>query len=295
MKPLSMKCCYRCVAQVITLMVLFWISKALFAQNMVTEVLSAGFRSTDELVAILRPLIPPPGSIGGFQNQLVIKTTADNLDEIKRLLLTLNKPPANLLISVRRQLDAEINHDLREAQITMNTANAGARVGSASSQQSAKGIIRHGHVSVTGGASQRTIRSQGRGTQQLRVLEGKKAFIRTGESVPTGERTVIVNGAGVSVNDSVRYQEFGTGFSVQARLNGDHVTLDIYPSRRERRGDSSAAVQLASTSISGVLGQWMQIGGVNSSSVRDSSRLGSSRHITTNKQDDMYVKVERLN
>jgi hypothetical protein len=79
-------------------------ANATLAQELVTEVLPAGFRSAAELTAILKPLIPPPGSVAGFHNQLVIKTTAANLAELRQLLAKLDKAPANLLVSVRRTL-----------------------------------------------------------------------------------------------------------------------------------------------------------------------------------------------
>jgi hypothetical protein len=74
----------------------------------------------------------------------------------------------------------------------------------------------------------------------------------------------------------------------------EQVTLDIFPYQRERRGDDSASVEQASTSISGYLGRWMAIGGVDSSAVHDSSRIGSSRTVTTSRRSTIYVKVETI-
>ena len=53
-------------------------------------------------------------------------------------------------------------------------------------------------------------------------------------------------------------------------------------------------LQEVSTTVSGLLGLWMPLGGVNSQSTRNDSRIGGSRTTTSRRDDDIYVKVERL-
>ena len=130
--------------------------------------------------------------------------------------------------------------------------------------------------------------------QTLRVLEGKEAFIQTGESVPTPERNIVISGAAVSIAEGTRYEEYGTGFYVRPRLAGDSVVLDIIPSRRERRGDGSAAVREASTSVSGALGRWIEIATADGQTSHRSSGIASSRLRSTRRNDAIYVKVQRL-
>jgi len=265
------------------------------AQNMVTAVVPAGFRSADELAAILRPLIPPPGSISGFHNQLVIKTTAENLAELRQLLARLDRAPANLLVSVRHTLDAEIRADLAQAKLVLRGNSGRLRIGTRRANRAHSGVsVRGDGISTSVELQRRTITDTGSSTQRVRVLEGSEAFIRTGESVPISNRQVIINRGGAYVSKSTRYEEFGSGFWTIARLNGDHVTLDINPERRRRRRDGSAAVQRVSTSVSGFLGRWMEIGGVNTLVDRASSAIGSSRSSASRQQHSIYVKVDRL-
>jgi len=106
-------------------------------EEMVTEVITVGFRSADELIAILRPLVPRPGSVSGLSNKLVIRTTPSNLAEIRSILAELDRAPANLLISVRHEIDEEIRRDLleafgevREGDVTVSTGRtAGSGTG----------------------------------------------------------------------------------------------------------------------------------------------------------------------
>lgn len=242
------------------------------AEALVTEVIPAGFRNAEELAEILRPMVSPPGSVNGFHGQIVIRTTPHNLAELRRILSSLDTAPANLLVTVRRTLDAQISQDL---------ARGSARIG----PDHARGALHLQHQART---------HQGSDEQTLRVLEGKEAFIHAGESVPTRDRSVLITGSGVAITHGTRYEEFGNGFYVRPRLNGEHVVLDIIPSSRERRGDGSAAVREASTSISGPLGRWMQISTVDEHGTRVDSASASSKITRTRRGDGIYVKVQRL-
>jgi hypothetical protein len=281
-----------------------WLPNAASAQELVTEVLPAGFRSAAELAAILKPLIPPPGSVAGFHNQLVIKTTAANLAELRQLLAKLDKAPANLLISVRRNLDDDISHDLAQARLALRSRGGHASIatqrlenGDNNNQlgNGSRATVRHRALKMQGSLQQRTVTNQDESTQRVRVLEGKEAFIRSGESIAVADRQLIITGSGVVVNEATRQEEFGSGFWASARLNGDQVVLEIYPNQRRRHSDGSASVQGTSTSVSAVLGQWMEIGGVNIQAAHSRSAIGSVRRLTTRQRRSTYVKVERLN
>jgi hypothetical protein len=270
-------------------------TQAASGQTMVTEVVPAGFRSAEELAAVLRPLVPAPGSVNGFSGQLIIKTTPENMAELKRVIWTLDKAPANLLVTVKHTLDAEIRRDLAEAQIRLGSGNVRAGAGSVRSGPGARIGAQRGGVAGDVRVERSIATRRSGDAQSVRVLEGKQAFIHSGESVPVGESSVVVTGAGVSVSEGTRYEEFGAGFFVRPRLSGDSVILDITPSRRQRRGDGSASVQEASTSVSGVLGHWMEIGGVSETTSRIRRGVTSSRIRTTRRDGRIFVKVERLN
>ena len=116
------------------------------AQNLVTEVIPVGYRSAAELVPILQPLIPPPGGVSGISNQLVIRTTPENLEEIRGVLASIDRAPANLMISVRHTLDEEIRRDLveafgavRDGDVTISTGRSGGGRGAAVTVESDSG------------------------------------------------------------------------------------------------------------------------------------------------------------
>ncbi len=273
------------------------VSAPLRAVSMLTEVIPTQ-RNAAELVEILRPLIPAPGSINSFRNQLIIKTSEDNLAEIRAVLNKLDQAPENLLISVRFSDDAEIRRDLAEANIRIRSSNLSLSRGRNPSGRGLRAEI-GGADARTGIRIQRSATTRtGNEVHALRVLEGQQAFIRTGQSVPLADEQVSVSGYGVTILRGIRFEEFGSGFYVLPRLNGDQVSLEISTQRRRLNGRSnainSARVQETATTLSGRLGRWMEIAGVNSTAYRSASGLDSSRVRTTRDNNSIYVKVERL-
>ncbi len=265
------------------------------AVEMVTEVLPIGYRSAAELLQVLRPLVPPPGSISGFQDQLIVRTTPANLEELKKVLLELDRAPANLLISVRHTMDEEVRADLIAARARIASGNVRARVGERPSPGGASVSVGSGDVRLGAQVSRRISTEQSSEVQTVRVLEGREAFIRSGESVPVGEGYVTITGRGtVTESSGVRYEDFDSGFVVRPRLNGDRVTLDILRSRRRLNPDQSARIDDVSSSVSGVLGRWIALSGEAAENQLSGRGLTSSRTLSTRSESGVFVKVERL-
>jgi type II secretory pathway component GspD/PulD (secretin) len=271
---------------------------AFAASGMVTEVVTVGYRPVDEMIAILRPMVPKPGSVSGAYGKIVIRTTPENMREIKEILATLNRAPANLLVSVRYTVNEEVRRDLYEAFGEVGGGNVGISTGRDAG--TGRGlVISHQEGEQTAGVRidrAETSRSDG-GTQRVRVLEGEEALIRAGQSVPVTEDRVEVSSSGVTtVERSTAYRNVDSGFYVRARLNdGDRVTVEIFP-RHDRLASGSGNIDLreASSVVSSRLGRWMEVGGVSGTSSDSSREIGASSGATTSSEYTTYLKVDRL-
>lgn len=247
------------------------------AERLVTEVITIGFRSAQEMVPIVAPFVPSPGTVVGFQNQLVVKTTASNLEEIKALLASLDRAPANLLISVRNTIDAEVRRDLAAAFAHVDS-DGGFEAGvQASTNQSS---------------------SHRRDVQRVRVLEGREAFIQAGESVPIAGQTIVVTGNTVTTVHSVEYQNVSRGFYVKPQLSGsgNRVTVQISQNRDALSASGGGSIDTRSTStvVSGALGRWMEIGGINEQHSSTSSGIAASTTSSGSSHYGIYIKIDRL-
>jgi len=268
------------------------------AGGMVTEVIEAGYRPVDELVRIIRPMVPKPGSVSGAYGKIVIRTTAENMREVKEILAKLNRAPANLLVSVRYSMNEEVRRDLFEAFGQASSGNVAIATGR--DANSGRGLT----ISTQDGGQKAGVRideSRGAGndagTQRVRVLEGKEAFIQSGQSVPVNSERTIVSGSGVTtVQRSTGFKNVTSGFYVRARLNdNDRVSVEIFP--RQNRLDASSGtidVREASTVVSSPLGRWIEIGGVSSTATSSTRSIGAASSTSNSSQSATYLKVERL-
>jgi type II secretory pathway component GspD/PulD (secretin) len=99
--------------------------------------------------------------------------------------------------------------------------------------------------------------------QSVQVVEGGRAYINVGQSLPMPLRQVVVGPGGAMVTDSVVYRDIGQGFYAEPRVVGDRVTLEISPQfdTPGNAGYGSANTQRVSTTVSGRLGEWIELGG----------------------------------
>jgi len=256
------------------------------AQPLVMGILPLRYRTAEQMVPLVRPLVPPPGTVSGIQNQLIVHTTPQNLAEIRAVLERIDTLPRRLLISVRQDAD------------TVSAADGVSASGRAA--------VGRGEVSIgnpppgTGAGVQvySTTRSgSDRANQQVQALEGQPAMIHAGRSIPVPVRQVVRGPAGVQAVDSVEYREVSTGFQVVARLSGDEVILDILPQRQSVASGplpGSVDTQQIATTVRGRLGEWIDLGGsARSSDDRQSVLLGRAGASTASERR-VLVKVEEL-
>ena len=266
----------------------------------VVEVIPLQYRSGEQVIPVIRPLLGPDSSVSGFQNQLVIRATPAELAQVRRVLAGIDTAPRRLLITVRQ--DADSDRSRREAEISGSIGNDNARVTipGSGSRSGGNAVLREGDDRLRA----RVIDSQRSGssgsTQSIQVLEGRSAFIRIGESRPVRSRQVvrtIVNGQVVDrVVEGTEYRNADIGFSVLPRLQGDIVTLDIDPRNDSfddaRRGTIN--VQRVTTTVSGRLGEWIDLGGVIDSRSDERSALLGRSSTRTDERRRVQVKVEEL-
>lgn len=273
-------------------------------QNSALEVITLRFRTAEQVMPVLKPLLDKTGTMSGMQNQLIVRTTPANLADIKRVLETLDAVPRRLMITVRQ--DATIERDRTQADVTGRVTVGGAGVAVPDSTSARGGVVevQRGADVLRGRIDNTRSLDADRNTQSLQVLEGSSAFIRAGQSVPVPQRQIvrtIVNGQIVErVNNAVEYRDVMTGFYVLPRLAGDRVTLEISPQRdtlaspEQNLPRGSVNVQQAATTVSGRLGEWIEVGGVvQGVSNQQTMILGSTRE-TSSDNRRILLKVEEI-
>jgi hypothetical protein len=184
--------------------------------------------------------------------------------------LIVRTSPANLA-ELRRALD-ELDRPLRRLQISVRFDDA---LDSAARGVETSGRVTNRGSSVDVRAQDRQSAATERVDQRVQVLEGARAFISSGRSAP------VYDGAG--------FRETSSGFEAIPRLAGDGVLVEI-----AQRRDTPARQQAMSTTVSGRLGQWLDIGGAVEAASRDESAILSARSSGSVRTGRVWLRVDEL-
>lgn len=208
------------------------------------EVIELKGKTADEVLPVLLPLVEPGGTLSGLNNQLFLRASPRNREDIKRALAAIDKPARRLIIYVahdRKRMNAQ-----REAEAIGQVV-----LGSNS------------RVEVEGRVWDTQSQREEKAAQRVQTVEGGRAFIQVGRSLPVPMRMVAVGPGAAVVNEGVVYRDIGSGFYATPRLAGDRVTLEIsqQAEQLERGRPGSIATQRLSTTVSGRLGEWIELGG----------------------------------
>lgn len=271
---------------IIRFIILCVLMQPVLAAEPTLEIIPLRHLPAEQAVALVKPFIDKDGALSGRNNQLIVRTTPENLAQIRQMLKTLDVAQRRLLVTVRQDGHSD----------------------QAGSEASLRGSIKSGDVRISthrvpaprDGAEVRIIHSDSlmhdRNTQQIQVLEGNPAFLEIGQSVPVAERSVEGGGIGSRLYNSITYRDVTTGFSVLPRVSGNVVTLEITPQRAAPSAQGGGSIDIAQmhTTVSGKLGEWTDIGGAVQEQGSSASEIVESTRALRNEQRRVLVKVEEV-
>lgn len=239
------------------------------------EVIGLRHRSADELLPLLRPFLEPGGALTGQGYQLIVRASAANRAQLKRLLADLDHAPRQLQISVRQDALGE---------------QASSVVGADGSVTVTSGGI-HGSAQVQAGNSH-TLSTQDT-SQTVRVIEGGRAWIAMGTAIPLTFRQYVLGVQGITETLGTVYYEAVTGFHVRPTLAGGEVTLELAPEQSTVTVRGIERGQLATT-VRGRLGDWIAVGDADVREDRATSGTLSSERGTERHRRGVWLKVDVL-
>ncbi len=268
------------------------------AQQTVLEVVSLRYRTAAEVIPILQPMLAREGSLSGYQGQLVVRTTPANLEEIKRVLASLDTAPRQLVITVRQE--AEAGRSASAAEVSGSVGGDHGRVtipGGRDPRGGGSVVLRDRDDNVRLNVREGSGSQADRNTQTVRVMEGREAFVRIGQSVPVRERQVqrsVVGGRVVEKTvETTQFRDTTDGIYVLPRVSGDRVTLDISAQRESlSRAHGGVNVQGLVTTVSGRLGEWIEIGGASRDASAQQSVLLGRTATAARDSRRVLIKVE---
>lgn len=211
-----------------------------------TEVIELQHRTAESLIPVLRPLLAEGDALTGRGATLIVRTSEENLAALRAALKRLDVPLQRLRITVRQdRRDDDTYRDNRAAVRADSTGEVDVRARVLRTERRADDLI----------------------TQEIQVLAGQRAFISTGQLVPLADQHVLLLGGYPGVTGGVRYHDVTRGFYVVPQVVGQQVTLEISPHADavSRQDGGRIDVQRAHTTVTGVLGEWIEIAGITRS------------------------------
>lgn len=259
---------------ILHLCALLWLLLALPALAQEMEIIPLRHQTVDQVLPVLQPMVEPGGTLSGMNNQLFLRTSPRNREDIKRVLAAIDKPSRRLVIHVSQERGSD-------------DSSRGGNV----SGQVVLGSNRRADVNARVWDT-RSARSEA-GTQMVQTVEGGRAFIQVGRSVPVPMRQVIVGPGGAMATESVVFRDIGQGFYAQPRLNGDRVTLEISQQADSGGRYGGMDSQRLSTTVSGRLGEWIELGGTSAHAVGNTGGFGASTSEVRDSRS-LWLMVEEI-
>ncbi|HEY6094400.1 MAG TPA: secretin N-terminal domain-containing protein [Gallionellaceae bacterium] len=266
------------------------------------EVIPLHYRSVDEILPLVRPMLDADGAANGMDYQLIIRSSAGNIAQIKQMVEALDRAPRRLQITVLQNVDGETVRRLTEFSGSVGVGAGRARIG-ASGGTGGEGLTigaRQGNDQVRARIDSTRALSDDQKAQKIQVQEGKLALISVGQSVSLPQRQIIQLPGRTQVIDSSQYRDVNSGFYVLPRVNGERVSLEISTQNDSIESGNSAAVptlrtQQVVTTVYGRLGEWLVLGDVSQQENNEQNTLSS--HSTSSRQErrNVLLKVDEIN
>jgi len=261
-----------------------------FARADSLETIQLNHRMAEDLLPILQPLVPAGSVITGTGDVLLVRTDEATLRQLREVIASLDRAPRQLLITVGQVTNS------RDGGTSVRGSGT---IGSGDVQVGVNQLPRPdagGQVVVRSGATSGDLSN----VASVRALEGYETYIAIGQSHPYTSTTVTGGGFYPPVvSQTTAFRDVLSGFYATPRVNGDRVTLEISPQQqrligRNRGAQASVATGSATTTVSGQLGEWIEIGGVAETSGGSNTGLVTWGARSGSTQYAARVKVEEV-
>lgn len=249
-------------------------------------------RSASEVMHLIRPLLGPDDALSGLDFRLIIRTSDRNLKEIERLLAQVDVARQRLRITVeqvsgdeRTKASQSVTGETRiddKARVTLPakpTENGGL-------------VVQKNDLRYT--ANRRTTSASSAHTQTVMTLDGQRAYIRMGQSLPYVKSILALSRRQFVLVQDIELQDVTTGFNVTPRVRGDRVLVEITPRLSSLRDPAIglADFQELSTTVETKLGEWLDLGEILGNRGEVERAILESASATAGERRTVRLKIE---
>ena len=224
------------------------------------RVIQLKHRPAGEIIPLIRPLLGPEDALSGTDYRLIVRTSDRNLKDIERLLAQLDVAQRQLRITVEQRVadDRDTTSHSVEGEVKIGDK---ARIKLPENSSDNRGLVVQ-KDKLRFRTGQRTTTGRNEATQTVMTLDGQRASIRIGQSVPHVKQILALGRRQILIAQSIELQDVTTGFDVLPRVHGDRVRMEITPRLSTLRDPATglADFQELSTTVEVRLGEWIDLG-----------------------------------
>lgn len=258
------------------------------------KIITLQHRFPQEILPSVQALVGADGSVSTTQNFLIVRASPENMKQIEQLVAGLDTEQKNIRITVShdsqvisRQRGAGVSGSLQVGDVQLQKQNQGQLVRPSSRQYQPQGV----EIDI----SQSELASSQSGQEFVTVLDGQRAFIRVGQSVPYTQQWVNFSQRYPSAYSSIgttQFRDITTGFAVRPRYIGQQVVVEITPRIASLSAGGYIDFEELSTVVRVVPGTWLDIGGIMQSKDDVSRAILSGYQDSDQRHNGLLIMVE---
>lgn len=184
------------------------------------KIITLQHRFAEEILPAIKPLVGDDGTATAMQNNLIVRTSRNNMAEIEQIVSSMDTARQNLKITIRRNNRSDIGQ--YHAEITGRKRIGDVSVGTGSRRINTPNSLA---LDIENHHSKSNLSSE----QFIRVADGELAFISVGQSIPYTQEWVNLTNRYIGTQRSTAFVNIDTGFAVRPRTIDNRVQLEITP------------------------------------------------------------------
>jgi len=208
-------------------------------------------RFAEEILPAIKPLVGVNGTATTMQNNLIIRTSPENMAEIEKVINTLDTTRQNLKITVSRNKSSLTEQNSAEISARKRIGNVAIETGKMHN------IVRNGAaLDIKNHQS----KSQISNSQFIQVLDGEQAFISVGQSIPYTQEWVSLTHRYIGIQYTTEFIDINTGFAVRPKSIGKQVEVEITPRFSQLNRGGVIDFDMLTTIVRTNRGEWINLG-----------------------------------
>jgi len=237
----------------------------------------------EDILPIIQPLVGNDGTVIGMQNHLIIRASQEKIIEIEKIISTFDVERQNLKITISYQNNLQTNNNnvFVSGRKRLGNVTIGANKYPRDSAEDIQLDIENNQSSTRNDSN-----------QFINVLDGERAFILIGHSVPYTQEWVTLTRRYASIKQTTEFVNINTGFSIKPHNINDQIELEVTPRISQLNQNKYIDFEELSTIIRVNRGEWLDLSGAMQQKDEVSRTILSSRSGNQSQSSTLSIRVE---